>query len=602
MLSPAITGTPKMIRLPNLDKRAEKAKEKSEKRNIELKRRTRSLSLGDDVNTGAETLPDNEQMYPLSCEDDQWERKKLLSEFHRNNNSSCISLTSQCSDEIIDSLSEKYSKESTPIGLSITYGIIQAVMLLPVMMSFGNIIYHDPAFRPYLPVLVKLAVISSAVHQLTFTTKSSLPFAVGQVQDAGLIFLSAMASSMVEICRSKGLDDSHLLATVTIGLGLYTALLGIALVVIGWFNLANYVRYLPMPVVGGYLAFIGFFCGQSGLALMANVEISGLLEWYKAFQPDVFLFVLPGVLGGIWIYTSMRIFKHMGVLPVCIIAILILFYAVLLATGMTIEDARDFGWINQAEATPVWYKTWDYFQFDKVEWSALPPQIITFLSMVFVVALSSSLDVAAIELEMKRPLNYNYELKTVGLSNILSGLTGGYTGSYIFSQTILNLRAGIKSRLCGYVIVIVELLFVVIPVPLISYVPNFFFGSVLVLLCVDLMYEWLWEVRLKVTIAEYGVSLATFILIQVLGVEYGIIAGALVYVAFMKLGLNLGNDDDAEGTEKKHIEGSDDSVDAMKPSESGGSLAMFVDYGAIDSTNTIEDINGENGTDPSLVV
>ena len=28
----------------------------------------------------------------------------------------------------------------------------------------------------------------------------------------------------------------------------------------------------------------------------------------------------------------------------------------------------------------------------------------------------------------KRPLDYNHELQTVGLSNILSGVCGGYTG------------------------------------------------------------------------------------------------------------------------------------------------------------------------------
>ena len=50
------------------------------------------------------------------------------------------------------------------------------------------------------------------------------------------------------------------------------------------------------------------------------------------------------------------------------------------------------------------------------------------------VAFSSSLDVAAIQMDMGRQLDFNHELVTVGISNLLSGVTGGYTGSYIFSQ------------------------------------------------------------------------------------------------------------------------------------------------------------------------
>jgi hypothetical protein len=50
----------------------------------------------------------------------------------------------------------------------------------------------------------------------------------------------------------------------------------------------------------------------------------------------------------------------------------------------------------------------------------------------------------------------------------------------------------------------------------------------------------LWEFRAKVTIAEYIIGLSTFGLIQVLGVEYGIIAGVAVYVICRQLKVNVG--------------------------------------------------------------
>ena len=160
--------------------------------------------------------------------------------------------------------------------------------------------------------------------------------------------------------------------------------------------------------------------------------------------------------------------------------------------------------------------------------------------MVFVVALSSSLDVAAIELELKSPLNYNQELIMVGISNVVSGLTGGYTGSYIFSQSIFSLRSGIRSRLAGLVLAFCQVIVILTPFPILAYVPNFFYGSLLLMICIDLMYEWLWDFRTKVTTAEYVIALATFGLMQFLGVEYGIFAGLVIYFGCWRLGIDVG--------------------------------------------------------------
>jgi SulP family sulfate permease len=79
--------------------------------------------------------------------------------------------------------------------------------------------------------------------------------------------------------------------------------------------------------------------------------------------------------------------------------------------------------------------------------------------MVFVVAFSSCLDVAAVQIELGRQLDFNHELKTVGWSNILSGLTGGFSGSYIFSQTIFTMRTGggKSTKAVGLVVVAAEL-------------------------------------------------------------------------------------------------------------------------------------------------
>ena len=79
----------------------------------------------------------------------------------------------------------------------------------------------------------------------------------------------------------------------------------------------------------------------------------------------------------------------------------------------------------------------------------------------------------------------------MGISNVFSGLFGGYTGSYIFSQTIFTMRRGVSTRICGYTVAICELAVIVLPVSITSFVPKLFFGSLLVLIAIDLLIEWL---------------------------------------------------------------------------------------------------------------
>jgi len=422
-----------------------------------------------------------------------------------------------------------------PFYISVLYGVINCTIVTPVVMSFGNIIYRDDAFVDYLPVLIKLTLFSGMVHQLCFSCFSSLQFAVGSVQDAGLIFLSRMAHDMVQYCRYNDYDDEALLATVTVGLSLGAAALGVGLIVIGKLGLASYVQMLPTCVIAGYLAYIGFFVGYSGLGIMAGTSSLTIDLLFEKF-----FFILPGIAGGALMYISVRKFRHVAILPLCITFLLLVFYVSLAIAGSSIQQAMENGWIRQTKREPPWYDSWDYLSVDKVIWSALPQLWVTWVGMLFVVALSSSLDVAAIELEMKKPLDYNKELGTVGVSNLVSGLTGGYTGSYIFSQTIFSLRIGIRSRIAGFAIAFFQLVIITLPFPVLSYVPNFFYGSLLSMICIDLVYEWLWEFRTKVTIAEYLIGISTFGIMLGFGVEYGILAGVVIYIICRRMKINVG--------------------------------------------------------------
>lgn len=225
---------------------------------------------------------------------------------------------------------------------AILFGLINTFMVVPVSVSFCSIIFRDDIFNAYLPSLVKLVLFSSAIHQLCFSMFSSLPFAVGQVQDAGLIFLSAMSGSIARSCN----NPENIVPTTLFILGSSTAILGVMLIIVSKLRLASLVQYLPMPVIGGYLAFIGFFCGEAGLSMMAGVQVTNLTQWNRFMNRDAFVLMLPGLVAGLLMSYLLHKIRSPLTFPLCLLSILAIFFGVMLLSGSSFEDMRNAGWIS----------------------------------------------------------------------------------------------------------------------------------------------------------------------------------------------------------------------------------------------------------------
>jgi SulP family sulfate permease len=72
----------------------------------------------------------------------------------------------------------------------------------------------------------------------------------------------------------------------------------------------------------------------------------------------------------------------------------------------------------------------------------------------------------------------------------MSGCTFGFTGSYIFSQTIFTYRTGVHSKWIGFLIMLVFWYVVTSPINVLQMAPLFFFGATLIFIGYDLLYEW----------------------------------------------------------------------------------------------------------------
>lgn len=82
--------------------------------------------------------------------------------------------------------------------------------------------------------------------------------------------------------------------------------------------------------------------------------------------------------------------------------------------------------------------------------------------------------------------------RCTGVANVAASLCGaGFTGSYIFSQTIFSKRQGVTHPANGWVIAGAELLLFMLPISVVEYMPNFFYGSLLMVFGIDISRDWL---------------------------------------------------------------------------------------------------------------
>jgi len=195
--------------------------------------------------------------------------------------------------------------------------------------------------------LSKFVIFSSLMHQLGFLLFSSLNFAIGTVQDAGLIFLSSMSNTIANNILDDGGTKEEVLSTTLVLLSLGTAMLGLVLVAMGHFKLADAVSYLPMPVVGGYLAFIGYFCLQAGVGLCISESLMSPRDWAYLLQPHLLLLAIPGLVSGMLMTIVSRKVESDAALPLLMVLIPAVFYGIIYAAGIGLDGAREGQWVGQ---------------------------------------------------------------------------------------------------------------------------------------------------------------------------------------------------------------------------------------------------------------
>jgi SulP family sulfate permease len=216
-----------------------------------------------------------------------------------------------------------------------------------------------------------------------------------------------MANTIANQMINDGHTEDEVLSTTLALLCSGTATLGLVLVAMGYFKLADAVSYLPMPVVGGYLAFIGYFCVQAGTALCISQPMMSIVDWKLLADPKNLLLAFPGLAAGLVLTLTSRIATNSGVLPMVMVIIPAIFYLIIWICGSSLDQAREEGWVGETSPPVLVSELLHLIDFRQVRWDLIGQIIPTWFGMVFVVSFASCLDVAAISIDMGQPLETN---------------------------------------------------------------------------------------------------------------------------------------------------------------------------------------------------
>src|SRR5690606_14323838 len=124
--------------------------------------------------------------------------------------------------------------------------------------------------------------------------------------------------------------------TVVATMALASLLTGLLFLLLGTFRLGNLIRYIPYPVIGGFLAGTGWLLFQGGMGVLVDVSLA---EPLALFRPGVWLRWVPGLAVALLLLVVLRRYSHPLILPGILISAIGLFYVVLFLGGVPVAAA-----------------------------------------------------------------------------------------------------------------------------------------------------------------------------------------------------------------------------------------------------------------------
>jgi sulfate permease, SulP family len=420
--------------------------------------------------------------------------------------------------------------ELTPrnILISLNAGLIVYLFEIILILSFAALVFAGDLSRQ-LPFALGSILVGGAVLVAIVGLLGSYEASIPVAQDPPSVILGLAAASIA--AAEQGARSEEVLATIVVLVAGTSLVFGLVCLVLGSFRLGALVRFLPYPVLGGFLAGTGWLLAVGGVRVTTTAPMS-----LELFEAEVLPRWLPAILLGVLTLFAVRRWRSPLVLPALFGAALILFHVLSAAAGVSRETLNAEGWLlgpfpeGMAFRLPVGRDI-----LSEVRWAALGDAIPLAAPAVLFGVIGLLLNASSIELIAGKDMRLSRELVATGGGNLVGGLVGGIPGYSAISLTVLNQSLGGGRRLTALVVAVLLVLTVAVGMSVLSLIPRMLLGGLLVYIGLALLVQWVIEARSSFTRVDYAIVLSVLAVIVAYDLLWGVALGLVLTVVLFVL-------------------------------------------------------------------
>lgn len=415
------------------------------------------------------------------------------------------------------------------IAASLSAGLTVGILTILTQASFATLLYKGP-LEPSMGLGFLMNLAGAVVIGLVLTLMGSYPGTVGRPHELPIVILALLSTRLVsQLPAGNPMADPF--ATVLVMIAGTTFLFGLLSLLMGMGRAGNLFRFLPYPVLGGFVAGSGLLLAKGGISVMLSSR-AGASDLPLLLQSTSLHLWLPGLTFGLAMFLATRLWRSWLTIPAFLLIGLVVFHGLLALSGTDLPQAREAGLLpaHDLALSPQELATrWP--DLHRIGWGTLGRMIPDMLSVAFIASLGTLMNASAIEATIGRELNFNRDLKAVGLANLLAACVGSPAGFHSLSATSLPQHMGVRGRSSGLISALLCLLALLGGQGLVNQIPYAITGGLLLFLGLSLLGNWLVDQRVFLSGMEYSILLAILLVMLAAGWMAAIIFGLILAVA-----------------------------------------------------------------------